>query len=770
MKAKTKINYIIVLALSFVLSCGLFFGFTVKRVAAEANPVAMTAGAWIRADSEENSGVKFQGKIDKAYYDGLVESYGEDNVFAGIIVVPTDYVKKAGKITFDSLNATNLAAGKAEAAGTEKLKTDGDNYTFFATINKILADNYTRSFSATSYVKVVSDETVEGFTEYDGAYYRYADYKEEDNSRDVFKVAASAYADKGNTESEKAIIKNYLDGVASVVNENGNVSFEQIEGYVSPFTLKKISDKNYAIISETGALKGMKYNGERKTDYRITDGDVSVSAVLHKGATFGEDNTVTMATKAVPGSTVTKNFAYMDNNYVAFKGSYGIGTYVTFTFKGNNLPQVMLFANEINGNMSNVDYVKDGTAPVNGNKGLLISNGAVCSEIKNNTGLHKFFVSGHSDLNRISGDVYERNAAFYQGYSIANSAQPTLVDESYAQMTQIGLSGDYAENEYLYSVGTFLTAESKVSLDIKLYKKVGEYYLNVLSLTRATSLTEADVEEAGDNIIAYATIKGEGKTDFGFDLPAEGFKEPEKTIKTNGATINGDSVTLAGKRVAGAGHVPQISLIDNSYIAFTDYTVGKYMEFTFTGNNMPQMTFFANEINGNMTNYRYTGANLASVQFAENTGITLINGCAFNANSTNHAFDTFTVWGTNRIVGNKTNATAQGTIKDYMSGALFNYTYAENGALNYFTQQGLSEAADTEFKYVVGTKVAADGYVHIEGTLTSKDGATSYGSFDVNTKLTQSEAEALGGNVIAYGTIKGSENATAFTYCLPYVK
>lgn len=196
------------------------------------------------------------------------------------------------------------------------------------------------------------------------------------------------------------------------------------------------------------------------------------------------------------------------------------------------------------------------------------------------------------------------------------------------------------------------------------------------------------------------------------------------------------------------------------------------MEYTFTGNNMPQITFFANQINGNLTNYRATeGAITSTGTVAGNTGISLFNGFVNTSNNNNGAVDYFCIWGNKRVyVGTDTTPTLTGAYLAYVSKAKVCAQFKDGGTMNYFTQKGLNAAADVEFKYVIGTKVGEDGKVHIDGTLTSRDGLTTYGVLDYNTNLTKEEAEALGSNVIAFGTVKGVSNATVFSFGTPFIK
>ena len=85
---------------------------------------------------------------------------------------------------------------------------------------------------------------------------------------------------------------------------------------------------------------------------------------LYKGTLDDETNTVTLTGGGVKSNKST-DVAAFDNSYLAFKGEFGLNTRVDFYFKGNNMPQVCLFADTLSGDMTNKS----------GGKGLLLMNG-----------------------------------------------------------------------------------------------------------------------------------------------------------------------------------------------------------------------------------------------------------------------------------------------------------------------------------------------------------------------------------------------------------
>ena len=96
----------------------------------------------------------------------------------------------------------------------------------------------------------------------------------------------------------------------------------------------------------------------------------------------------------------------------------------------------------------------------------------------------------------------------------------------------------------------------------------------------------------------------------------------EGVVKGDGAIIDSETqkVTLIGTQAYTAS-AADISRIKNSYIGYgADYGVGTYVDFIFTGNNLPQVCFFADEINGNLTSNGGSGYILMNGLYSENKG------------------------------------------------------------------------------------------------------------------------------------------------------
>ena len=85
--------------------------------------------------------------------------------------------------------------------------------------------------------------------------------------------------------------------------------------------------------------------------------------VESSGAIFNDDGSVSLDHRnPTGGNGWSSGYAKtLDNSYIAFSGNYGVGTYIDFTFKGNNMPQVCLFANVINGKITGAESADDTT-------------------------------------------------------------------------------------------------------------------------------------------------------------------------------------------------------------------------------------------------------------------------------------------------------------------------------------------------------------------------------------------------------------------------
>lgn len=545
--------------------------------------------------------------------------------------------------------------------------------------------------------------------------------------------------------------KVYFDATLTYTNgEEKVVSIYEDTG----LTVSELSGAGYGNIVIYGTVKG----ASEKTTFKITKMPYAGRTALSmpsQGAKMNMDGSVTLAGKKVDnGSCYTCAVSDLNNSYIAL-GEYGVNTYVDFEFTGNNMPQVMLFANQVDGYMADFTYTgKNNAATITGDRGkngYLISNGFVYDNATGSNGAKNYLtvwgphaispkdLTGAYNAHLNEAIMKEQNSQFAQ----------TVLDES---------------KTYKYTVGTCIKY-GYVIIDITLSEKNGEQYTEVAHKEIETGCTVMDIEAFGKNIIAYATVKGVGvDSTFKYSTPrTDTTKNTVSTAFQIGSGIvstAGNEVSLKGTQLAsGAGYASAITNIDSGFVAWQgNYGVGNYLTFTFTGNNLPQVMFFANNINGNMTNYTFTGSNGTAEKGDTplgNNGILLSNGfyCGGNANG-GTAY--FMVFGPHRYDPTAIN----NAFRYCLAGT--NYYNLKDSLLS---QDKLD--ANKDYKYIVGTKIVEEKVVidiKLYDITTEKEltDTNKVVALEVNTQLTQTEAEALGKNIVVYGAVKGTANATTF--------
>ena len=729
---------------------------------AETPVISLEEGAACRIrtaeDEDSRSGLRFTANLDASQWGTLTAAY---EMSAGIIIVPTDYIKKAGGYTHDALFAAGLSFIDAEYTETE-LGTDTN---FAASVVNILDTNYTRDFSGIAYVK--SNTEIEGYTAYNGSWYLYTEYSEENNSRNVYEIAQKAYNDRkvaettayanaviynGSTsyspylDSQREVLKGYVDSVIDIRKDAwGDISVQNnSQYYTSPYTPFEVNEGEW-LIDGADTAKGMLYGGERRTEFTsFTDNCTNLSFAMSKEATFNAKGSVTLEGKDFTGAQWTYNIAStLNNSYVALKGKYTIGNYVDITFTGNNMPHVMFFADQINGVMTS-----------DGGNGLLISNGMYSSNFKTSYNSSKLVVNGPNRIENKGSDSTLRTT--YEGSNIVAKVSST----DYPLLTQSGLTD--STDTYKYTVGTYLDENGKIVVDILLYNITTSAQVYDLQMT--TTLTESDV--TAGSIILYDGVKGLGTTTtFSYSEAYIPVDEEVVLPESNGATFNEDgSVTLEAEQYEGnyTSHMTQAfglsSKGDISYVALAgEYGVGTYVTTSFIGLNMPNVMFFADRINGDMTEQGGKGLLLCgAVQSAGLRGANKLS-----------------IYGPNRI----------GAIYDANSGltqsgigsAKYGYIYHDaDNKIGYFAETYLTRAgllADTTgrtYTYTVGTYLNGNGNIVVHVIMTAPaSGDLEAVDYDVTYTTSLTESDVTAGSIVLYAGVQGSDYTTTFSYDEP---
>ncbi len=727
--------------------------------------IQMIDGASVRVADTTTSGIRFAATMNKAKYDEFeAANGGEDKVCAGIIIIPSDYLGggNATAFTHEALTAKYGADGYSYSETTSfKLSADGNSYQFAVSLVNMRDYNYARDFVATAYIKVDKDT---------GAEYTYASFDQDADARNIYEVAHAAYNDRKTAEegeytnaveydgvttyskmSEDGLkaAKSYMDKIAAVTKDGDTVTDNDTAYYVSPYQVSG-ANGSYILDGKGKAPVDVLYNGEIVTTDYITDGDTQVAMVQNQATAWNEDGSVTLTgVYSANANAGTFNDVSVKNyiGYYGFRGNFGVGHYVDVTFTGNNMPYVMFFSDTIDGNLSNRDT---------GKKGMVVVNGIVSTSAEDYQNYdNRLNVFGP---NRISGVA---GTDMLIEYATKKTTYPGLTS-----MTQASLKAN-ADTKYRYIVGTSLAADDTITIEMYLYDL--DNSVQVAKVIANTGKTATDLP-AG-NIVLYGAAKGlaSGSTTkaeastFTINAISNTLSLPTGMIQSSGATFNEDgSVTLKGVLPANGnpGTLFQAEQQSN-YIGWQgDYGVGTYVEFTFTGKNMPNVLLFADSINGNITDRSATGTTNSQV------GYMLLNQMKTDNTGLAHVYEHFAVWGPNRV---NQNGDQLGTNWVLQTG----YLKADEGNkdINYnadLVPFRLAALDDThQYKYTVSTKVESDVVVIV---LNLQD-ITAETTVSAEISTGKTVAEIGTGNIVAYAAFKGAAGSnTTFSYTAPYTK
>ncbi len=447
---------------------------------------------------------------------------------------------------------------------------------------------------------------------------------------------------------------------------------------------------------------------------KITVKDVIINPVGYGDQVILSRNTSVDAQNktAVVTSTYTADATYaklqqVNNDYLGFFGDFGVGYYVDFEFTGNNLPNVMLFADTIDGNFT-------GNPDGSGKKGVILMNGITLDGGR--------FMADHLRVygpNRIS-DTYWNNT------DVLFTTSATYEQDN-RNMFSLDYLADNPNDQFKYVVGSFEDVDHNVYLDIYLYKKnlQGDYEIAktengvTYHITRSIGLKTSDL--TGRHIVVYPGLKGLGQTcEFKFSLPEyKGDELKPQSLKDNAVSneavfyedgayaLREDNCFTAlapGKEpVEGNKYLPDAyETLQNGYIGFKNgYQLGDYIKITFEpsvaqgvtrGDNMPNVILFSNNFNPGFTSISGDGILITG-------GIDVCNRVYPCANN-----NRMLIYGPNRMP----NKTSFGSANNLVDG---NFLYDYHPL---FTQQGLFEQSEGKFAYVLGSYESASGTVVLD--------------------------------------------------------
>ena len=456
-----------------------------------------------------------------------------------------------------------------------------------------------------------------------------------------------------------------------------------------------------------------------------------------------ETRTATLSADVVKSGDWWNTLLNGDNGFVGLKGNYGVGYYIETEFSASseaidavikdfgsdNIPQIVLFAEEINGNKT-----------LNGGKGSLLSTGLGSWAINTaQPALHEtmgmFAVHGPTRATRESAKKLPMLAS----------------TKDYPLLTQNGLRNYGGGKTYKYIVGTKYSSWGHLLIDVSLYQKLGNDYVEIFTeegksytnILLDTGLTAKDVAELGTNIILMAENKYQvykPTTTFSFNMPeykGKGAEDVPETVAQGAVFAQDGSLTIANKSTNGikATNAGQWASYHNYFAIKGNYGAGTYIDFEFTGYNMPQLILFADGKEGDaayqsITNYG-TGAGKDNNVQQERKGVVILNGLQT-------ARDYIHIFGPNRMNGSDEYGKAGGLLmisKD-----------EENGKYKELTRAGQIENAEKDYALTVGTFVGTDGKVWIDMLL--KDGTNGSEICRLQRSLGITSEEAGSGDII----------------------
>lgn len=757
MKSKLIKVFALILSVCMLIgTMGMISSF-VARAESTTSVATLVPGASVRVTDAEKSGIKFKARLSKSEYNTLYNEYdGENgNVKAGMIIVPSDYIAKADGYTFAAFDAAGLTVGSQVTEEFAEAVIDETAYLEFTmSLVNLKDNNYARDFEAIVFIQFSGASAPANAEASGDSKYLYAERNAE-NARNIYEVAYKTFNDRADAQDEAhpfevegkfmsvdenglPIVKGYVDGVADVKFVGGTVvAANNSTYYTSPYTVTKDAITGDFLLN--GAPKSLVYNGERKADMHVEDGKnmAELHVIKSKGATV-ESGVITTTGRElgssgqpftlIPGAKLSSGTVVgSENAYYAFDGKYGVGTAIDIYFTGNNMPEVMFFANTISGNMTGYSSWNgaNGTAGVpSGEKGLLIANGFYSTT---NTADAHFTIWGPNKL--FLGETAALNGTI-------NSAQGKALTYGTSGGTmkhfvQSYIASTYADVNFKYTITTY-ESDGKLGVKGQLYNVDTEalvhsydYKFDILS------------EIQPGAIVLYDTVKGaSNNTVFTCSAPYGG-----ETV-SNGFVAPDGTVTLTTAKAASAGGTFGISALNNAYVALEgEYGIGTFVDVEFKGHNMPQIMFFADQINGNMSSNG--GA-----------GLIVMNG--LNAGSVAGANE-INYFGPNRF-GASNNFI---TLTDQTSAK---YELTTSSA---FTYTALSaDTSDRTYIYRIGTMLdEADNTIILHAEFFDKATGGVIETATADTGILATEVNA--GSIIAYAPVKGAGTAT-FKIGKPY--
>lgn len=200
-----------------------------ENVATEMKTVDVKTLGGVSFRANEPYGLRWAAGISKADYDAIVAMYGEENVKAGVLIAPYDYV--SGEFTAAALEESGKSYKLVDNLGgfNERLTAANEGYNcWFGSLVGIQEHNLDREFAGRAYIEIKDGEDT---------VIRYAEFVEKDHVRTAYDICKSAMADDTLDDATKIFVKSVLDKVVAVKIEDGVATLDAIAGYTAPYTV-----------------------------------------------------------------------------------------------------------------------------------------------------------------------------------------------------------------------------------------------------------------------------------------------------------------------------------------------------------------------------------------------------------------------------------------------------------------------------------------------------------------------------------------------------
>lgn len=570
----------------------------------------------------------------------------------------------------------------------------------------------------------------------------------------------------GNSEADRIAVLNATTTTLDLSAQYDALDYFQVLNVTVYATIgnNTYSDKKYELIvvKEAEGMEGILVSGDME-GYDIEKKTLDVSLAggyYNNSAANTEQKNKADTTRTAMG-------------YVAFDKDYALdedGTYIDIYFQGNNMPSVEFFATEINGLFMDDDgHATDG-------KGFIVSNGTAAAAAGTSirygysgySGYFNYGVSAYNDRwNGSEGWHLGKLAPTDGSLALHDNKNDKDITMNYSNFSMYSLANvQAAEQNYCYTVGMYKDALGYVYIESSLYKVDGEkktlwaYWQSPVAIEGKSDSVKQDKLNEGESIsgkiVLHAAAKGVDddynglKNVFTCSVPYAGDADTRKQFQD--ARLNEDgTVSVKNGAVKSTNEITKLGT--SGYIVLdNDYQLGEYVEIYFTGNNMPNLSFFTKTVAHLNTN---------------TAGFLIWRGSKNESTYMWQTAGSFLVYSPNRVGSNQDNVDMNG--KTLGSNDTAETAVTKAHALSMYRLA--TDYPTTKFKMTVGFYENADGYIEMSVDVDKfeNDAWVDYFAWTKASTLdAENDADKLGKYLIAYGTHIGSDTETTFGYKEPY--